>query len=1202
MVQWKLNVYILIFLFHYILIYVSCKSEIKDEFKLKMDNYMDYTLEPGKIQMKFIKDTNRNPFIFKDEGINNDLLVNIYSLSCKIELSSYTSQNISSLKLNGNGISMRIKNNSFKTADIIIKEKVHLINDINKYENKKNCPLIINTIDVSNLSLLVEENEPTIFYFDENYLEKINLSYQINDITKMISYIALSFSFNDVSKFNIYIPDILNTTISNSTTIFIDQESLLKIEGDELNIRIEQIGNKNPSLLTFQIIAPEPVYILQRDYINKGFIDTSYIKLYYYMEVFEEEGEIMLNSKRQSGELFGLIKNKKDINPYNINEYIQNDTDEKDNKLEFNEHTQKLSFNSENTKNCKKGCYLLLTYYNKNDKSQKPIIGYEYTLLVRIWDVDDYSPQIINIPFNEYIFGTFEENSFINHYYSIFIPQGTEEIIMQIDSNYVEGFFGEGKKKLITFIKTLSNLNLTDGKMIIKFTKDELKNYIGKEISFAFRSRNHFENIFSFYDFRILLLKENESHLIYPLDTNIENICLPEKDKNKENSYYCYALLSNNYNEFYYKYTVSTSNQNDNFNISLYEDYTNEKNLSTKYYISDDYIFYNYLQSILFKFEFEDNKPKIILSTFSNDKDLNYPPIYSPKIYRLFNTTKEFIFNLNKGNCFLNFKLIYGRGNIIFDNYPTIDINENYLGKQITIPFSEVRSITFQSKEEEDFIFYIKLEYESQQFEKKEIIYDESMNELLLNANFPLCYYIKYNNQDNIDINFRIINIEDKNATKDITINGYMLNQTTLKRLLNGEFIQLKEPIIGQYDKSFKKGLLQINETIINKYYKNVTDDNENNKMKYVLIIIDGDHLTTNSLYVEIIAMSKKNGNYLLPVNQYIMGFNALNNINYLIKKYTTDNDTDLIIEFSPNYKDIKLNFVNSKKNLTYKKNITNGIQKYRINNNKTDILLSINNPENISNGSYLLRYYFLKNNDEFEYKFDQYSYSTTKNNDKNNKADICLKFNKFEIHYNKALVSYNISNINTYEINEDEKNDQKNSKIRLKIYGFLYKSENTNKEYSELLNTSAFISSKFSYENNTEINYTDNNNFEICFNKMNKNYYKYDMQIKINIRFNDSFCKEDSLVYTLPIDLTKELKEEDNSTMPNYVIFLIFLIIFIIIVLLIVLLRFFKLKKRNNNLENQVLSIKLTSVNNEQLDNEFSEKKIDPEYDNTFI
>ena len=247
MILWKLNIYILILLLLYIIIYVSCQIDNKDEFKLKKDKYMDYTLEPGKVQMKFLKDTNRNPFIFKDEGINNDLLVNIYSLSCKIELSSYTSQNISSLKLNGNSISMRIKNDSFQTADIIIKEKVHLINDINKYENKKNCPLIINTIDISNLLLLVEENEPTIFYFDENFLEKINLSYQINEITKFVSYIALSFSFNDVSKFNIIIPDILNTTISNSTTIFLDQESLFKIKGDKLNISIEQIVNKNPS-------------------------------------------------------------------------------------------------------------------------------------------------------------------------------------------------------------------------------------------------------------------------------------------------------------------------------------------------------------------------------------------------------------------------------------------------------------------------------------------------------------------------------------------------------------------------------------------------------------------------------------------------------------------------------------------------------------------------------------------------------------------------------------------------------------------------------------------------------------------------------------------------------------------------------------------------------------------------------------------
>jgi len=1189
MKEFKLNTYFLNLLLFFISIFLSCQNEIKDEFKPNMDKYTDFTLEPGKVQMKFINDTNENPFIFRDKGINNDLLVNFYSLSCNIELSSYTKQNISSLKLNGNGISMRIKNNSFKTADIIIKEKVSLINDINKYEDNKNCPLVINTIDVSNLLLIVEENEPTILYFEKNYLEKINLSYQIDKLSKNISYIALSFSFNNVSKFNIIIPDIINTTISNSTTIFLDPDSLLKIKGDKLKISIKQIENKYSCLLTFQIIEPDQVYTLQRDYINKGFIDSNHTNLYYYMEVFEEEGEIMLNNKRQNGELFGLIKNKEGINPYNINEYIKN---KKDNKLEFNEHTQKLSFNSEITKNCKKGCYLFLTFSNKNDKSQKQLIGNEYTLLVRIWDVDDYRPQIINIPFNEYIFGTFEGNSFISHYYSFFIPQGTEEIIIQIDSNYVEGFFEEGKKKLITFKKNINNLNLTDEKVIIKFTKNDLKNYIGKEISLAFRSRNFFENNFSFYDFRILILKENDIYLIYPLDTNIENICLPEKYKNQtiktKYRYYCYVLLSNKFKEFYYKFSLSTSNQNDNYKISFYNDYTREIKIKAKSFVSDRFFFYGNLTSILFKFEFEDNKPKIICSTFFNDKDLNYPQIYSPKIYRLYNTSKVFNFNLNKGNCFLIFKLIYGRGNIILDNYPTIEINENYFEKLITIPFSEVKDITFESREEEEFIFYIKLEYVSQQFEKKEINYNESMNEILLNTNFPLFYYIKYNNQDNLDINFRIINIKDKKATTDITIEGYILSKTNLKTILDGDLIQLKESITGQYDKIFKNGLLQINETIINKYVDNAKDDK-----KYVLIIIDGDHLTTKSLYVEIIAMSKNNGYYLVPVNQYIMGYRAFNNTNYLIKNFLTDNNTDIIIEFSPNYKDIKLNFDKSIEILTYEEDVINGIQKYRINTNDTDIFLNISKPQRIINGNYLLRYYFLKNNDEFEYIFDQYSY--TKNFiDENEKAGICLEFNKFEIYHNKTLVNYITSNINGNEINNEIKNG-----ISLKIYGYLFKKENTNNEYNEMLNTSAFISSNFSYGNNTEINYSDNNNFEICFNNMNKNDYTYDMQIKINIIFNDYFSKEYSLIYTIPIDLTKELKNVKTKVI---IIFLIFLIIVMILVLLMILFYFFKLKKRNNNLENQVLSIKLTSINNDQLDNEFSEKKIDPEYDNTFI
>ena len=114
-------------------------------------------------------------------------------------------------------------------------------------------------------------------------------------------------------------------------------------------------------------------------------------------------------------------------------------------------HAQKLSFNSEHTKNCKKeGCYLLITYYNENYNTNKPIINYEYTLYARIRDVEDEISQIINIPINEFIFRTFEEVSFINHYYSTFIPKETKKLVIQIQSNHIEGFIGKGKKKLVT--------------------------------------------------------------------------------------------------------------------------------------------------------------------------------------------------------------------------------------------------------------------------------------------------------------------------------------------------------------------------------------------------------------------------------------------------------------------------------------------------------------------------------------------------------------------------------------------------------------------------------------------------------------------------------------------------------------------------------------------------------------------------------
>ena len=112
---------------------------------------------------------------------------------------------------------------------------------------------------MNNLTLLVEENEPTILYFDKDNLKIINVSY---NVSKNTSFLALSFSFNEVSKFNINIKDIIDTTISNSTTIFLDSDSLKKIKDDNLYIKIEENENSYPCFLNFQIIKSDSIYIL----------------------------------------------------------------------------------------------------------------------------------------------------------------------------------------------------------------------------------------------------------------------------------------------------------------------------------------------------------------------------------------------------------------------------------------------------------------------------------------------------------------------------------------------------------------------------------------------------------------------------------------------------------------------------------------------------------------------------------------------------------------------------------------------------------------------------------------------------------------------------------------------------------------------------------------------------------------------------
>ena len=113
---------------------------------------------------------------------------------------------------------------------------------------------------------------------------------------------------------------------------------------------------------------------------------------------------------------------------------------------------------------------------------------------------------------------------------------------------------------------------------------------------------------------------------------------------------------------------------------------------------------------------------------------------------------------------------------------------------------------------------------------------------------------------------------------------------------------------------------------------------------------------------------------------------------------------------------------------------------------------------------------------------------------------------------------------------------------------------------------------------------------------KISKTYFLYDMQIKINIIFNDKFFKEDSLAYSLTINLTEELDGEQNRSYLKVSILLIAIIIIIIIAIIVsvvFIILYFKLKTKNKNLEELAFPISHSSMNNEEIFKENSKEKM---------
>jgi hypothetical protein len=649
------------------------------------------------------------------------------------------------------------------------------------------------------------------------------------------------------------------------------------------------------------------------------------------------------------------------------------------------------------------------------------------------------------------------------------------------------------------------------------------------------------------------LLKEKNKNITYILDSNIGNICIPEK-RNNGKGYFCKCRIKNNNKELSLDNYITASDEIEKLEIDSQEiikktSIKNEGNL-----IKINIKFNETVSYVDFIFIFNKNKIVNILSTFYKNKSPISPQIYSSEMFYLKNKTIYFNFNL-KPKFSLISSYIDGDGEIEYNNI-TFQANINFQGKPLLFLINEeIKSISFTPKKTNENIdkklfFFIKLNYIIQNNDEKEINHDKTLREIVEIKNLPIYYYLKCeegNSDELMNINFQIINFNNEQINFEIF--GYLVND------INEQVNESNEYIHGSYDMQFKVGILNINKC----------------STKYILVAIySTSYVLDDKILIEILAMSKIDKRYsLLPINKYITDINNSNeNKEYLIKinkKYL--NDKNILVEFIPNCKEMKLE---SDANLNLEKDINSGmVQKYRGIGLNDSITLKVKTPQNISNCYYLLRYYYSSKKEEIKYKFNE-RYNIKKGKNQN---DIIIDFNGIEIINNKDKIETNF-----------------------KIYGLLYKYEKDIK--NEFMNSS---SKNEITRAQTKLKKDNDFNFSLSFRDI-KTYhdddFKYYLQIKIDSREIKNFFNEEYLIYTLQIDLSDVLEHK------HIYLHIIFISISIIIIIMIIFITIMiKMKKKNANLEEKVLAISFQKGNiDENIFDKSEKSKNDEDYENTFI
>ena len=822
-----------------------------------------------------------------------------------------------------------------------------IIKDDNTDSSKSFCMVAIAGLELpsktlTRRSIALEEGVPHTFTFTDGY-PLANYTYLI---TNFDNSVVVDLHLLDRAEYYVYLL-INNGDFNNGEKIYRSKQlsisgsalkikcgtkfKVCKIDINVLYVPYTEQTPKKVQIRAYQLDS-NPIY-LEKNRVTSDFLNGFHQKHYYFDITDKEYGDITLDFKRGSGNIYAKIVSTSnpahEENPdwRGVYKFPTEPTD-----IEYSAYGKKLTITKADTLACSNGCYVLLTVVSNMElpgEFENEKLPFRITLNTRVIKTSTkISSPKVNIRLNEFIIGDILHDPLDNRkydYYQIILPYDANEVIIDWQADSPAFLVNVGND-----LPTIDDWDFafpSFGDFVFKITRGDIlrSGYSSQTASlegipltigiYANYSDSIKSSPYAFKMYMPPIVRDNEqiaSQLIH-IRSDQKVQCIPWKDN--DYSYMCaFAVVFDEYDfknnlvlypktngKTFTKYgrlvKAEIVEKNDISQIiAEAEDIIFKK--STEGFTDNDLIYIEdvekdnaYLLLTLFPNEVTDDKIEILSSTYGYENGMTFVPNPStPQIFALkdksiffqFQTTDDLLINLHSlaGIGGFNWQTDREKDKIMFlrgrEDRLSLTTTKD---KNQELPKLNSTSYTSLLEIKTGFVFYITYYPRSYMDQLK----PNSIGEIhYRTVKMPLNYFghIGYMQPWTVNLNFYDIIPKNKGnepllyETDLFTIYGTVVPEMKIHEARYDERLRpkptLENTFVGKFDSMF--GVMFISEADIDR----IMDQYPVDKVPYIFFGVNNTdpsiEYETIGLEADVHSVGVESGEYYAPEGIYITG------------------------------------------------------------------------------------------------------------------------------------------------------------------------------------------------------------------------------------------------------------------------------------------------------------------------------------------